>query len=74
MQCFRVKGRSRFGRSFALSIHPSEPRLILCNSSEGIVMKIVCVNPPRFVKCFLKLFRRNKKKPAVSDGQCVDKR
>lgn len=32
-------------------------------------MKIVCINPPRFIKSFLKLFRRNKKKPAENDGQ-----
>lgn len=32
-------------------------------------MKILCINPPGFIKSFLKLFRRNKKKPAENDGQ-----
>ena len=34
-------------------------------------MKIICIDPPRFVKYFLRLFRRNRKKPAVSDGHNV---
>ena len=31
--------------------------------------KMVCINPPGFIKSFLNLFRRNKKKPAENDGQ-----
>ncbi len=34
-------------------------------------MKIVCINPPKFVKRFLRLFKRNKKKPVERDGQSV---
>ncbi len=34
-------------------------------------MKIICINPPKFLKSFLRLFRRNKKKPVDDDGRDV---
>lgn len=34
-------------------------------------MKIICINPPKFLKCFLRLFAKNKKTPVVDDGRDV---
>lgn len=32
-------------------------------------MKIICINPPKFLKPILRLFGRHKKKPVATDGR-----
>lgn len=35
-------------------------------------MKIICINPPKFLKRFFRMFKKNNKKPAETDGRDVD--